>query len=174
MAAQVVTAKFSGNITVAETLSNMLESVVPSTQLLPSISYVNGVSSTSLAINQIFLKGATPVTLAAGASTTYTLTSLTDDLGRSLSMAGGVRYLIIYVTSRTAGDYLTVGAAATNPWTSIFSGTTPALKVFTLAILGVDSTDKYAVTAGSNEQLKIINSGSNSITFKIGILGCLT
>ena len=108
------------------------------------------------------------------ASVTYTLTSLTDDIARTVTLAGGVRLVLLSVTSRTAGDYLTVGAAASNPWTSPFAGTTPALKVFDLLVLGIGSTDKYAVANGSNEQLKIVNSGSNPITFKLALLGCAT
>ena len=111
-------------------------------------------------------------TLYQAATVTYTLTALTDALGRSATFAGGVRGLWIRVTSRTAGDYLTVGAAGTNPWTSMFGGTTPTIKVFKFLCVAADLTDEYAVTASSNEQLKITNSGSNSITFEIGLIGC--
>jgi hypothetical protein len=170
--AQTLTARTTGGIQVTETLTTNFGSTVSDYTLPLSISYVSGNSANSLAINASFIHGTNTVTLATGANATYTLTSLTDDAGRSVTMAGGVRMLVLYVTSRSAGDYLTVGAAGTNPWTSPFSGTTPALKVYDLLVLGVGSTDKYTVAAGSNEQLKITNSGSNSITFKVGILGC--
>ena len=134
----------------------------------------NGTSATAAAINLQYIEGAgNQRTLAAAASVTLTLSNLTDQLGRNFSMVGGVRALALIVTSRTAGDFLTVGAAASNPLTSLFSGTTPALKVWDLLILGVYNTaDKYAVAASSADQLKITNSGSNPITFELALLGC--
>ncbi len=170
--AQTLSASFGNGLDVAETFGTGFTSTINDTRLIPSIQYVSGNSAISLGIDASLVKGLSPVTLASGANSTYTLTGLTDDAGRSITMAGGVRFLLLYVTSRTAGDFLTVGNAGTNPWTSPFSGTTPALKVYDLLILGIGSTDKYTVAAGSNEQLKILNSGSNSITYKLGILGC--
>lgn len=170
--AQTLSANIGGRLEVAETLSTGFANGVLDTTLTPALAYVSGNSNTALALNASFIKGANTVTLNASANTTYTLTALTDDAGRSITLAGGVRVLVIHVTSRTAGDYLTVGAAGTNPWTSPFNGTAPALKVFDLLVLGVGSTDKYAVTINSNEQLKVTNSGSNPITFKLALLGC--
>lgn len=177
MAAQVITAGIGRTnklIEIVETLPVPFNTVPISGYLTPSFSFVNGAAGTALAINQWFVPASAPITLAASASVTYTLTALTDALGRSVSFAGGVRIWGILVTARTAGDFLAVGAAASNPWTAWITGTTPAIKVYDFFALAVGSTDKYAVSAGSNEQIKVTNSGSNPITFNFIMAGCLT
>lgn len=171
--AMTVNAKLSANWTIDETLP-----ILGSAQQVEGVSgltdqFVPGTSGTANAVDGYFAKLAVnAVTLTAGASVTYTLTALVDPMGRTVTFAGGVRGFWIRVLTRTAGDFLTVGAAATNPWTAMFAGTTPAIKVFKFFCVEVDLTDKYAVTAASNEQLKIVNSGSNSITFELGLVGC--
>ncbi len=174
--AQTLTATFKPTLEVAETLSTNLTSTISDATLISPIQYVAGNGAVALGINADFIKGVNPVTLNSSASQTYTLTALTDDATRAITLAGGVRILVLYVTSRTAGDYLTVGAAAANPWTSFLSGTTPASASISRPrfALAVGSTDKYVVANGSNEQLKIVNSGSNPITFKLALLGCAT
>lgn len=167
-----VTADLKCSLTIDETVA-FVSSQVLEGKFTAALSYVAGAAAVSNGVNVSWTKaGAAAVTLASAATVTYTLTALTDALGRSATFAGGVRGLWIRVTSRTAGDYLTVGAAGTNPWTSMFGGTTPTIKVFKFLCVAADLTDEYAVTASSNEQLKITNSGSNSITFEIGLIGC--
>jgi hypothetical protein len=174
--AQTLTGQIYLTLSTTETLIYGPQSLAALGTFTVNTTFANGTSATAAAINNQYVEGANNQrTLAAGASVTLTLSALVDQLGRTVSMAGGVRALAIIVTSRTAGDFLTVGAAATNPWTALFSGTTPALKVWDLLVLSVYNTaDKYAVTAASSEQLKITNSGSNPITFEIAILGCAT
>lgn len=174
MAAQTLVGKLVANLEVDETLPIGWSTATPPNYLNQTVNFVTGNSAVSLGINQWFTPASPPITLAASASVTYVMTSLTDGLGRSLSMAGGIRHLGLIVTSRTAGDYLTVGQAGTNPLTSMFVGTTPGIKVYDILILSVLGTDKYTVAGGSNEQLKITNSGSNPITFNFVTLGCLT
>lgn len=140
--------------------------------IAPSQSYSTGISSTGSAIDLHFEQATTPVTLTSGSSQTYTLSSLTDGLSRNFSMAGGVHILVIAVTSRTAGDYLTFAPGVTHGWTALISGTSPVLKIYDLFAVSVAQTDGYAITAGSNDQFTIHNAGANSITFKIGIAGC--
>ncbi len=175
--AQTLTATLKPSLQVSETLGTNVSSTISDATLVPTISYVAGNSAVALGINADFIKGANTVTLNSSASVTYTLTALTDDATRAITLAGGVRVFYLTVTSRTAGDFLTVGAAASNPWTSPFASAnaaTASLKVYDFIALGVGSTDKYAVANGSNEQLKIVNSGSNPITFKVALLGCAT
>src|SRR5256885_12990528 len=58
------------------------------------------------------------------------------------------------------------------PRSTLFPYTTLFRSVWDLLVLSVyNTTDKYAVTASSSEQLKITNSGSNPIVFEIAILG---
>jgi hypothetical protein len=170
-----VTAKISGTCTIDETLNifgtTSSQPLEGSTQVTEN--FVSGTSATPNGVNQYFSKAGTlSVTLAAAGTVTYTLTALTDALGRATTFAGGVRGFWVKVTARTAGDFLTIGAAATNPWTSLFGGTTPTLKVYKYFCIEADLTDKYVVAAGSNEQLKFTNSGSNSMTFEFGLIGC--
>lgn len=177
MAAQTLTGgigRTASLLEIDETLTPGVTAATIANYFTPTADYVGGNSATALAINQWFMPASSPITLASSASVTYTLTSLTDNLGRSISFAGGVRAWGIYVTSRTAGDYLTVGNAASNPWTAFLGGTTPTFKVYDVFFVGVKSTDKYAVTAASNEQIKVTNSGSNSMTFQFIMAGCLT
>lgn len=177
MAAQTITGSVGRSqkfLEIDEVLPAPFNSGQVASYLTPSFAYVNGTSATALAINQWFVPASSPITLAASASVTYTLTALTDAISRPVSFAGGVKIWGILVTSRTAGDYLTVGQAASNPWTSWLVGTTPGVKVYDFFALAVDKTDKYAVTASSNEQIKVVNSGSNPITFNFLMAGCLT
>jgi hypothetical protein len=171
MAAQTVSGSMNVQLSLSEILPHGLSNSTATGQILPSYTLINGNTNTALGINQIFCKGSTAVTLNSNSSVTYTLTSLTDDLGRAVSFANGVRGLAIYVTSRSTGDYLSVGNAASNAWTGIVSTGTATMKVYDFAAFQVASTDKYTATNGSNEQIKILNSGTNAITFKIAVWG---
>lgn len=173
MAAQVLTGRFTSTINLNETLASGLSnsSSLPGT-LSVAFDYTNGNSATAGAINQEFCKGYTTVTLNSGATVTYTLTSLTDDAGRSKSFANGVRGVAIYVTSRSTGDYLNVGAAASNAWTGLVNSNTAVFRVYDFFATAIgNSTDKLAVTASSSEQLKIANAGNSAITFKLAVWG---
>jgi hypothetical protein len=170
-----VVAKLESKWTIDETINLFgvtSASPLEATSLLTE-NFVTGTSGTANAVDTYYVKaGTNAVTLASAATVTYVLSSLTDPLGRSVTFAGGVRGLWVKVTTRVAGDYLTIGAAGTNPWTALFAGTTPAIKVFKFLCIEADLTDKYTVTASSNEQLKFTNSGSNSLTFEFGLIGC--
>lgn len=177
MAAQTVSGKIGGSLSfieLDETLPVGTATPVVPNFLAPSWSYVNGASAIANGINQWWEPPSSPITLAGSATVTYVLTSLTDSLGRAVSFVGGVRGFAILVTSRTAGDYLTVGAAASGPWTSWLVGTTPAVIVWDFFAMMVQQTDKYVVASSTNEQLKIVNSGSHNITFTLLLFGCLT
>lgn len=171
MAAQSVVASMRVALSINETLTTGLASGNLSTSLVPDLEWVTGNTAVANGINQIFCKSASTVTLNGGANTTYTLTSLTDDAGVSRSFANGVRGLVIYVTSRSAGDYLTVGGAASNAWTGLVNSNTAVLRVYDFAAFGVTKTDKLTVTANSSEQIKITNAGNSAITFKLAVWG---
>jgi hypothetical protein len=111
-------------------------------------------------------------TLAAGASQTFVLSGLTDLLGRTVAFAK-VRIFLIQITSRTAGDYLTldVSSGVTHPVTSILGGTNPTEKVYDLCLKVAVQTDGFAIAIGSADQIKITNSGSNPITFVVALAG---
>lgn len=162
----IITGNVNATFNVTETFTyGFATSQANTARIDPTNSFGNGTTNANCDLH--YEKSA--VTLASGASVTYTLSALTDDLGRAVAFVK-VRAMIIQVTSRTAADYLTVGAAASNPWLAFLGGTTPTMKVYDLDVK-VASTDGFTVTASSSDQLKITNSGAASMTFKIGFLG---
>ena len=166
--AQNVNASVSVNWSVVESLAYGAASAnVPNT-ILPTYAFTNGNGTATPNLCDDFFVHT--YTLAAAASVTLTLSALTDDLGRTVAFVN-VDSLIIQSVTRTAGDYLTVGNAASNAWTAIMGGTTPIYKVYGLDLKVADNIDGFAVSSGSSDQLKIVNSGSNSLTFKVGIFG---
>lgn len=137
--------------------------------LTQTLSFSNGTGSAQ--VDQHWEK--ISVTLAASATVTYTLSALADSLGRTIPLSH-VAALVIQVTSRTAGDFLTVGdptASLTHPWSAFLGGATQSVKVYDLFALGVGLTDGYAVVASTTDELLVKNSGSNPITFQIGLIG---
>ena len=143
----------------------------------PNYQYTNGTSSSGTVANQIDLhwelSGATAVTLAASASVTYTLSSLTDSATRPITLARVMKFFV-WLISRTDGDYLSVGNAASHPWTGINSSGTATIPVHdALCIVSADKAG-LVVSSGSADQVMITNAGSNPITFGINISGCST
>lgn len=119
------------------------------------------------------LAGSTAVTLTAGTSATYTLSALTDAIGRTVAFVR-IRKLVIRITSKTDGDatYLTIGGAASHDWTAIVSATGHTLPCRDALVMIAGDTTGLAVTASSSDQLKVKNDSSHSITFEISISGC--
>jgi hypothetical protein len=162
------------NLVVADSITETLTFGATSTQVSATIgvaaptslySWISGTGS-----GAVDLRWEHSYTLAASASTTLTLSALTDDLGRAVAFAR-VRKLLILITAMTGNDFLTVGSATTNPWTAPVGGGTQTIVVRDLLLLVGAGSTAYVVTAGSNDQLKIVNSGSASITFTVAISG---
>lgn len=129
-----------------------------------SYTLVNGTAAGQIDLH--FEKKA--VTLAAGASVTYTLSALTDDLGRTVALVK-VKTLTINPTTRASGDSLVVGNAGVHPWGGFVGGTAQTYTVY-----DVDQkvcSEGVAVTSGTADQLKITNAGSASVTFNLQISG---
>lgn len=112
----------------------------------------------------------TAVTLAAGASVTYTLSALTDAQARPVAFAR-VDKLVIWITSKTGNDYLTVGGAALHDWVAIVGATGNTFVVRGLEVKVAGDATGFVVTSGVSDQIKITNSGSASITFWIALSG---
>lgn len=173
--AQTITGGLTIGYNVKETIAygaTPLTGYPANNQISGSASYANGNSGVPAGINLHLEDATVPIVLAASASQTFTLSALTDALGRTFAMDGGVRMLFIWVVTRTAGDFLTLKPGATHGWTALLAGTTPTIKIYDLFAVGVLQSDVYAVSSGSNDQFTITNGGSNSITFQIGIGGC--
>lgn len=164
--AQTITQTVAVNDTVSETLTYGTANAV-SVQAVsnPSFSFASGTT-----LGSVDYHFEHTYTLASSATQTLTLSALTDDLGRAVAFVK-VRRLSINVTSKTGNDFLTVGAAGSNPWTAILGGTTPTYIVRNYDLKIANDTTSFAVAAASNDQLKIVNSGSASMTFVVSISG---
>lgn len=163
---------------VTETLSVVGGSNFPVTETqAPAYQYTNGTSTagTVAGVNDLHIEfsGVNAVTLAASASVTYTLSAMTDVAGRSIAFARVTKFLLWLVT-RTDGDVLTVGNAGTHPWTAINSSGTATITVADALCVVSAQKAGLVVTSGSNDQVKITNTGSHSITFALQIAGCST
>lgn len=146
----------------AETLTIGLTTDNVSETLGVSLSFTNGTGAGK--VNERWTKGAT----ATAAAVTYTLSSLTDALGRTIAFTK-VRALLIVNKGTNA---LTVGDAGTNPWVAPFGGATQTVTVpagGALLLLAPDASG-LAVTASSSDQLKI-DPGANTVEFEISIVG---
>ena len=159
-----VTASIGGTFSVTENLVYGLASQAIQNAGGASYSFANGTGSAQIDLH-FEKKG---VTLAAGASVTYTLSALTDDLGRTVALQH-VKSITIHTTTRTAGDTLAVGNAASHPWGGFVGSSTSTYTVYDLD--EKVSIEGVAVTTGSADQLKITNAGSNSITFDFQVTG---
>jgi hypothetical protein len=169
------------NITVSDQITEVLSlgSINGPVQATssPQYQFTNG-TSTSGTVPYVIdlhweLSGVNSVTLASGASVTYTLSALTDTEGRTIAFAR-VHKLLIWLVTRTDGDYLIVGNAATHPWTGLCSSGTATLSVYDALAAVAANAVGLVVTSGSSDQVKIHNSGSASITFGINAAGCST
>ncbi len=137
---------------------------------LPTYSWPNGTGA-----GQVDLRwekaGSSQITLAAGGSVTFVLSALTDALGRTVAFAR-VRKLVIWITSKTGTDYLTVGGASLHDWTAIVGATGNTFVVRSLELKVAEDATAFPVTSGTSDQLKITNSGSASVTFSLSLSGC--
>jgi hypothetical protein len=147
-----------------ETLAYGLASESVQSEVLPSFALAAGTGSDQADLHW----SKSGVQLTATGTTTYTLSALADDLGRTVALAK-VKALLIYPTTRSAGDKLIVGAAASHPWNGPWG--TGAKEVKALYLDVADLTDNWAVSSGSSDQLQITASGSNAITFDIAVVG---
>jgi hypothetical protein len=163
---QVITQTVSVNDVVSETLTfGTATGVQVQASSQPSFSYGNGTT-----VGLIDYHYEHTYNLTAAGTVTLTLSALTDDIGRTVAFARVTR-LSIQVTSKTGNDYLTVGAAGTNPFISILGGTTPTYIVRNYDLKIANDTTGFVSTASSSDQLKIVNSGAASMTFVVSIAG---
>lgn len=111
-------------------------------------------------------------TVAASGSENLDLTgSLTDALGGSITLA---RVKVLYIAASAANtNSVVVGAAASNPWATLLSGTgTLTLRPGAVFLVAVPEATAYAVTAGTGDLLKVANSGAGtSVTYDIAVIG---
>ncbi|MFL6141671.1 MAG: hypothetical protein ACJ72N_07350 [Labedaea sp.] len=164
------------NDTVTEQLAYGGASIGAVSSQSPSFTFSNGTSSGGTVGNVIDLKNefaaisGTAVTLAAGASITYTLSAMTDGLGRAVAFAR-LRRHVIRIIAKTSGDFLTVGGAGARQCIDIVNGT---FKVTDEDRKTFADGPGAIVTAGTSDQVKILNSSTHPITFEYALTGCST
>jgi hypothetical protein len=116
-------------------------------------------------------------TLAAGTSENLDLTSLASPLfGGTVTIAfAKVKVLLIVNTSTVAGNVLLVGGAGAggNGWGAPWDNNADAKAAVPgdAALLLVNKKSGWAVANGSADVLKIANSGTGSVTYRIAIVG---
>lgn len=161
-----VTADIKLTATAVETLTVGLGSAPVPSAIAQALSFTNGTGANN--VNKVFSKSATA---AASTPDTYTLSALTDDLGRTVAFSK-VRVLIVINLETTDGHDLTVGNAATNPWVGPFGAGTNTVSIGAggFLVLVAPLATAYAVTSGASDQL-MLNPGANSVAYKILILG---
>jgi hypothetical protein len=116
------------------------------------------------------------VTLAAGASITYTLSALVDGLNRTVAFARVRGFGVDNSGTTTDGYNLLVASGATNGWKATFGGVAGQFLVFAAGVevkLAPLATG-MVVTAGTSDQLTITNQGAGPATFTMALIGSST
>ena len=112
-------------------------------------------------------------TLSASSNDDFDLAGgLTDKLGSTITMA---RLKMIYIKNRetTAGRTLRLGAAGSNPMSTIFGATNDYLLIPPGAEfwIAVPDATAFAVTGGSADVLRVANPGGSDIAYDIILIG---
>lgn len=114
-------------------------------------------------------------TLAAGASDDLDLTALANTVyGSTVTInLAKVAAILLVNTSSVAGDKLWLDSSVANAYTGPFAGSATS-KVEIGAdspLLLVAKKDTFGATSAGNRVLRVTNPGSNSVTYKIVVLG---
>jgi len=111
-------------------------------------------------------------TLTSGSTDTYDLAGVVENVYGTVISFAEVQFLAIQ-SSGSTGQNLTIGKAASNPVTTIWSGSSAVEIVPGGGTLFKDGgTDGYAITAGSADSIAVTNThGSASITYTLLIVG---
>lgn len=135
-----------------------------------SVSYTGPTLTNGTGANQANIKYSASITLAALATTSLNLQSLTDGFGNSLNFAR-IKDLYVENSSVSSASAITVGSATTNTFCSVLSAGNINIRNGAHAHLGV-AADATAWPTNSGNQMEIANlDGSNAATVKISIIG---
>ncbi len=113
-------------------------------------------------------------TLAAAAHEDLVLSSLAQTIFGSAVTTDfvAIKAVLIVNTQATDGDDLLVGGAPTHPWSAPFGAAGHQVRVpADSCLLLVNSGAGWAVSAGSADQLRVANTGSDAIDYKIVLIG---
>jgi hypothetical protein len=112
-------------------------------------------------------------TLASTASATLDIAGgITNSLNETATFAI-VKWLKVRVTSTNTADILSIGGAASNAWESWVGAAGDIVKVGPGGSFSLEnpSAAGYPVAAGSGDQLKLTNGGTNTLSYEIMIVG---
>ena len=113
-------------------------------------------------------------TIAVATSDDLDLTALTRTMFGSVSTVNiaSIKAFLIVNTASTAGQDLTLGAAASNAWIGPLGAGTHTLDVpADSSALLVNRKNGWSVADGTSDVLRIANSGTSDITYRIAIVG---
>jgi hypothetical protein len=107
-------------------------------------------------------------TLAASATQTIDLTSLTNLVGESIDYTQALSILVLPV-----GSQCTLKPGATNPLTWFFGGSTQSIIIPDSGMFAFScpATGSGATVSGTAKTLELINSGATSLVVDITIIG---
>lgn len=160
-----------GNVGMSLGVTEVLSAGLQAGGLALAQSFAKGFSAGTLA-GQCDLYWSKSSTLLNSTSETWTLSALTDALGRAVVFAR-VRAILIIPQSIVEGDDLTIGGAALHEWTALMGAAGATFPVKSLgAYFGIAmNTTGYIVGIGTSDQLKVNNLSTHSITYQIGLIG---
>lgn len=162
---------------VAENVALGFNALAPITDDAPasSLSYTPGTGGGQVDLHW----EKTGIVIAPGVQNTYTLSALTDLLGRTVNFHT-LTAVLVQVTNRVAGDKLALGnpeqgglfpAPVADAFGGMYGGTSGGEYVYDLYVWVAMQTDGLAVSSGSSDTYPIKNVGTNAITFNLAFLG---
>lgn len=113
-------------------------------------------------------------TLAAGAAEELSLDALDQALfgGSIVVSLASVKTLLIVNTATASGDDLLVGGAAAEPWHGPLGGAADQVRVpADSCLLLVNRLGGWAVAPGTGSRLRIANTGTAPVTYRVAIAG---
>jgi len=145
--------KTSGNSTTTEALSSMFY-------------WVHATGTNANQMTSLFHE---QVTLTSGQSRTNNLASITDAFGDTIVFAE-VRVLAFASASANA-DAITIGNASANEFDSWCGGTNHTVTVRPGGFFLTVAPDLTGYAVSTNGNLKVLNTGTNSVTYEIYVGG---
>lgn len=157
-----VTAGLTVRLKTQETLTLGIEIGQVPGDLNLALTFANGTGAN--AINQRWTKTRT----ATAAPDTWTLSAITDDLGRSIPFA---KVRLVIIQNLGVAD-LKVGNAASHPWAAPFGSTTSMLRVPAggFIIIAAPTAAGLAVGSGTSDQI-MIDPGAATVDYQMVFLG---
>lgn len=164
-----ISATIATQVTVAETLAYGEMSGVPTGGIGVSKTLTAGTGANAGDLSW----GKKAVSLAASASVTYTLSALTDDLGRAVAFARFRDFCVDNSAATADGTNLLIASGATHGLTSLFGGSAGAAyaKAGGFFHAFAPLATGFVVASGSADQVTITNQGSVAAVFNIVIIG---